>query len=417
MMKGLRSTINARVSELRQGLTARDDAPAVRITPVADASAISAQTLVRDVVARGPRLVDVLRAAGMSDAEVAGAITDTIASVARIHGQDSTRLVEALNAAVRGEPPPVPIAALPGLQAAPATARRAERPPPAAPKAGAAGIGRPLPMMRKATPRPAVSSSGGANIKHIVAVMSGKGGVGKSLVAGLLAVALRRQGLAVGILDGDITGPSIPRMFGLAPGAMQQTRENEPPYSKSGIAIMSMNVLLEQEDQAVVWRGPMVANAIKEFYTNIAWGELDYLLVDLPPGTSDAPMTVLQALPVDGAIIVSTPQKLAAMVVRKAIRMCEKLETPVLGLVENMAYITLPDGGRYEPFGTSQGQLLAAESGAPLLAQLPIDQRIATLCDTGMIEAYDSAQFAELSANFLKVVQGVSHTSTPLRVR
>jgi Mrp family chromosome partitioning ATPase len=267
-------------------------------------------------------------------------------------------------------------------------------------------------------PRPQQQQpNAGTEIKHVVAVMSGKGGVGKSLVTGLLAVALRREGFAVGILDGDITGPSIPRMFGLPPGAMRQTRENEPPYSRGGIAIMSMNVLLEEEDQPAVLRGPMVAGAIKQFYSDIAWGALDYLLVDLPPGTSDAPMTVLQSLPVDGTVIVSTPQQLSTMVVRKAIHMCEKLDTPVIGLVENMAFIELPGGARHEPFGPSQGAALVALSGAPLLAQLPLDQRISRLCDEGMIEAYDSTAFQELSANFMKVVKGATRSALPLRIR
>jgi Mrp family chromosome partitioning ATPase len=198
---------------------------------------------------------------------------------------------------------------------------------------------------------------------------------------------------------------------------MPQTRENTPPRSKGGIAIMSMNVLLEQEDQPAILRGPMVAGHIKSFFTDVGWGDLDFLLVDLPPGTSDAPMTTLQALPVDGVIIVSTPQQLSNMVVRKAIHMCEKLDTPVIGLVENMAYLDLPGGGRVEPFGPSQGAFMVAESGAPLLAQLPLEQRIAALCDGGMIEAYDSQPFGELKANFLKVTRGVNRPTLSLRVR
>ena len=249
------------------------------------------------------------------------------------------------------------------------------------------------------------------NIKHVIAVMSGKGGVGKSLVTGLLAVTLRRSGYSVGILDGDITGPSIPKMFGLPVKAMAEGAI-EAPLTSTGIAVMSMNLLLESEDQPVIWRGPMIAGAIKQFYSDVQWGDLDFLLVDLPPGTSDAPMTTMQALPLDGVIVVSTPQGLATMVVAKAVHMAQKLDVPILGMVENMSYINLPPNGeRYELFGPSQGQRLVAMSGAPLLGQLPIDPEIARICDSGEIESYQSGAYSDLKDNFLKVIDRAPDTS------
>ncbi|MFN2521432.1 MAG: P-loop NTPase [Candidatus Limnocylindria bacterium] len=241
-------------------------------------------------------------------------------------------------------------------------------------------------------------------IKNVIAVMSGKGGVGKSLVAGLLAVGLKKEGLSVGVLDGDITGPSIPRMFGVRekPGvAGGQTLV--PPSSRGGVPIMSMNLLLPGEEEAVIWRGPMVSGAIRQFYSDVAWGDLDFLIVDLPPGTSDAPLTVMQALPISGVILVTTPQALATMVVTKAVRLVKQLGGDILGIVENMAYVTMPDGSRNEVFGPSQGLKLVIAANAPLLAKIPIDPVIANLADNGRIEEYLSPEFSELVANFLSV--------------
>src|SRR5438094_8039159 len=241
-------------------------------------------------------------------------------------------------------------------------------------------------------------------VKHVIAVMSGKGGVGKSLVAGLLAVGLKRRGFTVGILDGDITGPSIPRMFGVPekPAASDGKTLN-PPRSRGGIPIMSMNLLLPEEGEAVIWRGPMVSGAIRQFFSDVQWGELDYLIVDLPPGTSDAPLTVMQALPVDGVVLVTTPQALAAMVVTKAVKLVKQLGGDILGIVENMAYVRVPDGSTIEVFGPSQGLKLVIASNAPLIAKLPIDPEIAHLSDVGQIESYDSPEFEELVNNFLSV--------------
>jgi hydrogenase maturation protease len=241
-------------------------------------------------------------------------------------------------------------------------------------------------------------------IRRVIAVMSGKGGVGKSLVSGLLALSLRREGYEVGILDADITGPSIPRMFfpdgatlGMSPlGPV-------PPQSGEGIKVMSINLLLEEEDMAVIWRGPLVGGAIKQFWGDIFWGALDYLIVDLPPGTSDASLTVMQSLPLSGIVLVTSPQGLAGMVVRKAAHMAEQMQTPMLGLIENMSYFECPDTGkRYEIFGPSHAQATARSIGVPFLGRLPIDPEIARLCDVGRIEAYAAEPFATIARDLAR---------------
>lgn len=258
-------------------------------------------------------------------------------------------------------------------------------------------------------------AGGQPGIKHVIAVMSGKGGVGKSLVAGLLAVGLKRRGLSVGVLDGDITGPSIPRMFGVRdkPSVVPGTQTLNPPPSRGGIPIMSMNLLLSGEDEAVIWRGPMVSGAIRQFYSDVRWGNLDYLIVDLPPGTSDAPLTVMQALPISGVVLVTTPQALATMVVTKAVRLVKQLGGDITGVVENMAYVTTPDGQRLEVFGPSQGLKLVIASNAPLLARIPIDPVIANLADHGRIEEYISPEFDELIENFVAVAPKLAPTPLP----
>jgi len=243
-----------------------------------------------------------------------------------------------------------------------------------------------------------------AGIQFVIAVMSGKGGVGKSLVAGLLAVGLRRRGFKVGVLDGDITGPSIPRMFGIrGKPEVHDGKTLSPPTSVGGIPIMSMNLLLPSEEEAVIWRGPMVSGAIRQFFSDVAWGELDYLIVDLPPGTSDAPLTVMQALPIAGVVLVTTPQALATMIVTKAVRLVKQLGGDILGGVENMSYVRGPSGERMEVFGPSQGLKLVIAANAPLLARIPIDPQIAALCDAGGIEQYQGPEFEELVENFLSV--------------
>lgn len=228
-------------------------------------------------------------------------------------------------------------------------------------------------------------------IGNVIAVMSGKGGVGKSLVAGLTAISLNRLGKTAGILDADITGPSIPKMFGISGGPGGSESGILPVSSKSGIELMSINLLLPSEDEAVIWRGPLIGRAITQFWEEVLWGKLDYLIVDLPPGTADAPLTVMQTLPVSGVIVVYTPQDLTAMIVKKAVRMAQKMDKPIIGVVENMSYLYVEEiDKKIELFGKSQGDEMAKAANAPLLGQLPIDPNLAKLCDAGSIEGYDS---------------------------
>ncbi|MCX6072507.1 MAG: Mrp/NBP35 family ATP-binding protein [Chloroflexi bacterium] len=232
-------------------------------------------------------------------------------------------------------------------------------------------------------------------IGHVVSVMSGKGGVGKSLVSALLAIGLRRAGHQVGVLDADITGPSIPKMFFRErPRLETSPMAFIPPQSKTGIRVMSINLLLDSEDQAVIWRGPLIGRAIQQFWGEVLWGRLDYLVVDLPPGTSDAPLTVMQSLPQSGVVLVTSPQDLAGMVVRKAARMAQQLGIPILGLIENMSYFVCPDTGKqHEVFGPSHAHEIASELGVPLLSRLPLDPEISRLCDQGRIEDYWATSF------------------------
>lgn len=228
----------------------------------------------------------------------------------------------------------------------------------------------------------------GSSIKHVIGVVSGKGGVGKSLVTGILATELARRGAKVGILDADVTGPSIPKMFGLA-GAHAYAQDNllVPQESRGGIKIMSANLVLEHETDPVLWRGPVVAGAIKQFWGQTAWGELDFLLVDMPPGTSDVALTVFQSLPVEGVVIVSSPQDLVQMVVGKAVNMANMMGVPVLGLVENMAYVTCPGcGKKIYPYGPSRLEETAKAFGLVELGQLGIDPALAEACDRGDFE-------------------------------
>lgn len=243
-------------------------------------------------------------------------------------------------------------------------------------------------------------------IDHILAVMSGKGGVGKSLVSSLVAIALKRQGYEVGILDADITGPSIPRMFGLKVPPSGNENGLLPVLSKSGIEVMSINLLLPSEDDAVIWRGPLIGRAITQFWEEVLWGKLDYLIVDLPPGTADASLTVMQQLPISGIIIVFTPQDLTAMVVRKAVKMAQHMEKPILGVIENMSYLYVPEiDKKIELFGKSQGEEMARAAGAPLLGELPIDPELAKLCDEGNVERYSSDIYNAFVHNLTETLQ------------
>ena len=251
---------------------------------------------------------------------------------------------------------------------------------------------------------PVASAAEGLNdIRHVIAVMSGKGGVGKSLVSALLAIALRRAGQRVGILDADITGPSIPRML-LPSGTRPEASPVAflPARTTSGIGVMSINLLLESEDQAVIWRGPLIGRAIQQFWGEVVWGTLDYLIVDLPPGTSDASLTVMQSLPLSGAVLVTSPQDLAGMVVRKAGQMARELNVPLLGLIENMSYFTCPETGKaYEVFGPSHAAETAMAIGAPLLGRLPVDPAIARLCDVGRLEDYPLDAFQPIAEQIM----------------
>ena len=228
------------------------------------------------------------------------------------------------------------------------------------------------------------------DIKKVIAVVSGKGGVGKSMVTSLMAVTMNRLGYKTAILDADITGPSIPKAFGVTEKASANELGIFPLRTKTDIGTMSVNNLLENDTDPVIWRGPVIAGTVKQFWTDVLWGEVDYLFVDMPPGTGDVPLPVFQSLPVDGIIVVTSPQELVSMIVGKAVRMAEMMDIPVLGLVENMSYLTCPDCGReIEVFGKSTVAEVAKEYGIDVLGRLPIDPKLATACDNGEIEDFE----------------------------
>ena len=231
-----------------------------------------------------------------------------------------------------------------------------------------------------------------SHVRHVIGVVSGKGGVGKSLVTSMMAVAMRRRGLSTAILDADITGPSIPKAFGVH-GMLGATDEGiVPAVTTTGIKLVSLNLLLENETDPVVWRGPVIAGTVKQFWTDVMWGDVDFMFVDMPPGTGDVPLTVFQSLPVDGILIVTTPQELVGMIVEKAVRMAQMMNVPVLGLVENMAYFQCDEcGKRHYIFGESHLNEIAARNGVSCTAQLPMNPALAAACDTGMIEMFDGA--------------------------
>ncbi|NLV16539.1 MAG: Mrp/NBP35 family ATP-binding protein [Syntrophomonadaceae bacterium] len=235
-------------------------------------------------------------------------------------------------------------------------------------------------------------------IKRVIAVMSGKGGVGKSTITGLLAVGMNQLGYKVGVLDADITGPTIPRIFGVKGGNLKATDYGIiPSTTEQGIKIMSVNLLLPNEDEPVIWRGPVLAGMVKQFWGETDWRDLDYLLVDLPPGTGDVPLTVMQSLPVDGIVVVSSPQELVLMVVKKAVKMANKLNIPVLGLVENMSYASCPHcDEKLELFGVSHADEAAQQMDIPLLAALGWDPQLSRMMDEGKIEGYSSEEVTNL---------------------
>ena len=229
-----------------------------------------------------------------------------------------------------------------------------------------------------------------SNIKKVIGVVSGKGGVGKSMVTSLLAVTMQRRGFKTAVLDADITGPSIPKAFGLHEKAMGDNNGIYPVMTKTGIEVMSVNLLLPDETDPVVWRGPVIANTVKQFWTDVIWNDVDYMFVDMPPGTGDVPLTVFQSLPIDGIIVVTSPQELVSMIVGKAVKMAEMMDVPVLGIVENMAYYECPDcKSRHSIFGESHIEEVAAKYGINSIAGMPINPKLAAACDKGMIELFE----------------------------
>jgi Mrp family chromosome partitioning ATPase len=251
------------------------------------------------------------------------------------------------------------------------------------------------------------------HVKKVIAVLSGKGGVGKSSVAGLLASSLRRAGYQVGILDADITGPSIPKIFGVSKSPEVSPEGILPVRSFRGIKIMSINLLLPDKDQPVVWRGPLIGGAITQFWTEIAWGNLDYLIIDLPPGTSDAALTVMQSLPLNGVLLVTSPQDLAGMVVRKASFMALRLGIPIIGLVENMSYIICPKcSNRINLFGNSRADETARKIGTELLGHLALDSALSVFCDSGEIEEYYSEAFEVITTTVVQRLENMQMIPT-----
>ena len=230
-----------------------------------------------------------------------------------------------------------------------------------------------------------------SRVKHVIGVVSGKGGVGKSLVTSMLAVTMQRRGYKCAILDADITGPSIPKAFGLKGGSVSGSELGMfPPVTKTGIEVMSVNLLMEEETNPVVWRGPVIAGTVKQFWTDVVWNEVDYMFVDMPPGTGDVPLTVFQSLPLDGIIIVSSPQSLVSMIVEKAVNMAKLMDISVLGLVENYSYFVCPDcNKKISIYGDSHIDELAASHNTSVLAKLPISPELASLCDKGVIELFE----------------------------
>jgi hybrid cluster-associated redox disulfide protein len=344
---------------------------------------ITQHTNINELVARLPIAADVMRAFGLGCSGCGVSKYETIEEGARAHGLQVAPIVAAIRDAQRS-------GSLPRI------ADEDRRPARRAPGA----------------------FSGRAKIAHVIPIMSGKGGVGKSLVTALLAIGLRRRHYRVGILDADITGPSIPKLFGLREALsieadpVKKTPQGQPQplispaITRSAIEVVSSNLLTDQEDTAMIWRGPIVAGVIRQFYEQVLWSDLDFLLVDLPPGTSDAPLTVLQSLSIDGVVLVTMPQALATMVVRKAANLVHQLKKPILGIVENMSYFEAPDtGAHYEIFGPSYARRVAELAQAPVLARIPIDPVKARLADEGRVEELDDPICDTLAERLLAVLE------------
>lgn len=244
-----------------------------------------------------------------------------------------------------------------------------------------------------------------SSIKKVIAIVSGKGGVGKSLVTSMMATLTNRKGFKTAILDADITGPSIPKAFGVKEKATGDGANIFPVTTKTGIDIMSLNLLTETDTTPVVWRGPVIAGAVKQFWTDVIWKDVDYMYVDMPPGTGDVPLTVFQSLPVDGIIVVTSPQELVGMIVEKAVNMAEMMNIPILGLVENMSYITCPDcGKKINVFGESHIDEIAANHGLEVLGKIPMDPALAAACDSGDIETFTVDALNAANDKVLKVL-------------
>ncbi|MCI4321725.1 MAG: Mrp/NBP35 family ATP-binding protein [Thermoplasmata archaeon] len=268
--------------------------------------------------------------------------------------------------------------------------------PTSQPPGGPATRGRPGGVLQK---------MGKGQIAHVVAVGSGKGGVGKSATTALLAAELRRRGLSVGLLDADVTGPSVPKLFGLAGPLLDKGEGIEPKSTPSGIPVVSSQFLVEDEQAPVIWRGPLVTRLIMQFFGGVNWNKLDYLLIDMPPGTSDVPLTVFQTIPIDGMVFVFTPQELAGMIVKKAMNMARDLHVPLLGAVENMSFLNCPHcGERILPFGESGVDAIAREYGVPVLGKLPLDPALSAAADHGTIGDYQSDAVRALGEAFLAAV-------------
>lgn len=245
-----------------------------------------------------------------------------------------------------------------------------------------------------------------SSVKKVIGVVSGKGGVGKSLVTSMLAVTFNRMGKSVAVLDADITGPSVPKAFGIYQRCVGNDKGIIPAVTETGIKLMSINLLLKNETDPVVWRSPMITGTVKQFWTEVLWGDVDYMFVDMPPGTGDVPLTVFQSLPLDGIIVVASPQELVSMIVEKAVRMAEMMNVPVLGLVENMSYFVCPDcGKKLSVFGESHIDKIAERYNTKVLARLPIDPDLAKNVDNGKAEAFEGGYLDEAAEEIEKILE------------
>ena len=250
------------------------------------------------------------------------------------------------------------------------------------------------------------AANAGSRVKHMIAVISGKGGVGKSTVTALLANAVKQMGKNSAILDADITGPSIPKMYGITEKAESNGQAVLPVKSKGGMPVMSINVLLEDENEPVIWRGPVISGTVRQFWTEVAWGDVDVMLVDMPPGTGDVPLTVFQSLPVDGIVVVTSPQDLVSMIVGKAVRMAQMMNVPVLGLVENLSYFECPDcGKRHEIFGPSHIEEVAGQYGIEQIVRLPINPEQAAICDNGEADQLSNEELAAFAGRIVTALE------------